>query len=99
MGAAGSLQRLRGEEGPRVIKATAMLPDGRRLLMIGLSIDNLDKLRAAPLETMIRIDGREMGLGIDVLVFSGRTEGELGHALTKLTGPGSTVHIDPKLKT
>jgi hypothetical protein len=82
-----------------MMKATATLPDGRQLLMIGLSNGNLDTFRAQPLDSMIRIDGRQIGLGIDVLLFSGRTEAEIAHAMSKMIGPHTKVHIDQKLKS
>jgi hypothetical protein len=82
-----------------VIKAIASLPDGRKLLVVGLSFVNLDKFRAEPLDSFIRIDGKEIGLGLDVMIFSGKTEAELGHALSGLIGPETKVHIDPKLKS
>ena len=57
-----------------MIKATAHRVDGRTLLVIGLSFANLDKFRRAPGDTYIRIDGNELGLSIDVVIFSGETE-------------------------
>lgn len=72
--------------------------DGRTLLTIGLSFGNLDKFRAEAGDTFIKIDGKEMGLPIDILIFSGETEahmeGMFGGSITGKT----VVHIDPKLK-
>jgi hypothetical protein len=81
-----------------MIKATATLPDGKTLLMIGLSFGNLDKFRAQPGDTFIRIDGKQMGLPVDVLIFSGETEAQMQTMMAGLIGPGTEVHIDPKLK-
>jgi hypothetical protein len=82
-----------------MIKATATLPDGRTLLMIGLSFGNLDKFRRDPGDTYIRIDGKEMGLPLDVLVFSGQTEAHMQTLVQGFIGPDTKVHVDPKLKS
>jgi hypothetical protein len=57
-----------------MIKGIATGDNGRTILLLGLSFENLDRLRAAPVDTYIKIDGRQLGLDIDVLVFSGETE-------------------------
>lgn len=72
-----------------MIKATAIVGD-RTMLMIGLSFGNLDKFRAEPLDTFIKIDGKQLGLPIDVLIFSGETEAAMQKLIpigpdTKLT--------------
>ena len=82
-----------------MIKATATTPDGRKLLMIGLSFGNLDKFRAEPGDTFIRIDGKAMELPIDVLIFSGESEAHLQTMLGEAITAATIVHIDPKLKS
>jgi len=82
-----------------MIKATATLPDGRSLMMIGLSFGNLGKFIDDPGDTYIRIDGKEMGLPVDVLIFSGETEAHLTDLMKGLINKDTIVHIDPKLKT
>ena len=81
-----------------MIKATATQGD-RTVLMVGLSFGNLDKFRAEPGDTFIRIDGRAMGLPIDVLIFSGKTEADMQAMMAGGVGPDTKVHIDPKLKS
>lgn len=81
-----------------MIKATATL-DGKSVLMIGLSFGNLDKFRASPGDTFIRIDGKEMGLPVDVLIFSGKTEADMQEMMASSIGPKTKLHIDPKLKS
>jgi hypothetical protein len=81
-----------------MIKATATLGD-RTLLMIGLSFGNLAKFRAEPGDTYIKIDGKEMKLPIDVLIFSGETEADMQKMMAHSIGPDTIVHIDPKLKS
>jgi hypothetical protein len=81
-----------------MIKATAKLGD-RTLLVIGLSFGNLDKFRAEPGDTFIRIDGKQMQMPVDVLIFSGRTEADMQEKLAGLIGPETVVHIDPRMKS
>jgi hypothetical protein len=81
-----------------MMRATAHGPDGRKLLMVGLSFGNLDKFRAEPGETYVRIDGKEMGLPIDVLIFSGETEAHMHTMMASAIGPDTKVHVDPRLK-
>jgi hypothetical protein len=81
-----------------MLKAKATL-NGRTMLMLGLSFKNLDKFRAEAGDTYIKIDGKEMGLPIDVLLFSGETEAHLAQLVEKGIGPDTIVHTDPKLKS
>lgn len=60
-----------------MIKATGRGPNGEKVLYLGLSYGNLDRFRAQPLDTFIRIDAKELGLSHDVLIFSGKTEGQM----------------------
>lgn len=82
-----------------MIKATATMPDGRTLLVLGLSFNNLDKFRAEAGNTFIKINGALMDLPIDVLLFSGRTEAHLAELMKDTIGPKTIIHIDPKLKS
>ena len=82
-----------------MMKASVTLNDGRSLLMIGLSFKNLDKFRAEPGDTFIRIDGKEMELPFDVVIFSGETEAHLAQLMAKSIGPDTKVVIDPRLKS
>lgn len=82
-----------------MIKATGKGPTGHNTLFIGLSFGNLDKFRAAPLDSHIRIDGKEMGLPFDVMIFSGRTEAEMADLMASGFGPDTKVHVSGRLKT
>jgi hypothetical protein len=82
-----------------MIKATAKGADGRELLVIGLSFKNLDRFRQQPGDTFIRIDGKEMGLPLDVMIFSGETEAHCAETLSGGIGPGTKVHTDDRLKS
>lgn len=80
-----------------MMKATATGSDGRSILLIGLSFKNLDTFKAEPGATYIRIDGKEMGLPLDVMIFSGETEAHCAEYISGGIGPDTKVHIDPKL--
>ena len=81
-----------------MIKATGKGPNGRDTLFVGLSFGNLDKFRAAPLDSHIRIDGSQLGLAVDVLIFSGRTEAEMTELLAHGFGPDTKVNISDRSK-
>ena len=82
-----------------MIKATAKQANGKDLLIIGLSFGNLDKFRAEPGDTFIKILGENMGISMDVLIFSGQTEAHMQGLMSKMIGPNTIIHIDPKLKS
>jgi hypothetical protein len=81
-----------------MLKMTAKLDD-RDLLVIGLSFGNLKKFLAQPGNTFIRIKGEEIGLPIDVLIFSGETEAHMTEIMKRFIGPDTKVYVDPKLKS
>lgn len=82
-----------------MIKATGLGPTGERLLVIGLSFANLDRLRAGPLDDYIPIKGSEMGLPFDVMIISGRTEADMADLVGRALTPDAKVHVDPRLKS
>jgi hypothetical protein len=80
-----------------MIKAKATGPDGRQIVVLGLTFADLDKLRAHPLDDHIRINGKEMGLPVDIMIFAGKSE---AHCVSILAIDADTkVHIDPRLKS
>ena len=81
-----------------MIKAT-FDKDGRTVLLLGLSFKNLDKFRAEPLDTFIRIDGREMDLPIDVMIISGETEAHMAETIKDSIGPVTKVHVSPRSRS
>jgi hypothetical protein len=82
-----------------MIKAIASAPNGRKVLVIGLTFGNLDRFRAQPHDTNIRIDGKEIGLPVDVMIFSSESDAAAAHMMGEFIGPDTKVHIDPKLKS
>jgi hypothetical protein len=80
-----------------MIKATGRIK-GRETLIIGLSFGNLDRFRAKPLDTFVPIDGREMGLPFDVMIFSGETEADMVDLISQRFTPDAKVHISSRSK-
>lgn len=66
-----------------MIKALVMDPGKRGVLMLGLSFGNLDKFRAMPLDTFIKVDGVQFGLPHDIIIFSGKTEADMTNLLAR----------------
>lgn len=66
----------------------AMISDevGNRIFIIGLSFANLKKFREEPLDTFIRIDKNESGVGCDIMVISGETEDDMANLLKQMIG-------------
>jgi len=82
-----------------MIKATATGPDGRTIMVIGLSFRNLEHFRDKPGDTFIKIDGKEMELPLDVLIFSGETEAHCVEYIKDAVGPDTKVHTSQRLKS
>lgn len=79
-----------------MIKAMATGPDGKKLLVLGLSFANLEKFRAGPGDTYIKISGTEVGLPVDIMIISGRTEADLASMVP--IGPDTVVITSDRLK-
>lgn len=82
-----------------MIKATGVGPNGRPLLVIGLSWGNLDRLRAGPLDDYIPINGQEMDIPFDVMIISGKTEADMADLMKNALTPDAKVHVDDRLKS
>jgi hypothetical protein len=81
-----------------MLKAIGHL-NGRKTFMLGFSFKNLDRFRAEPGETFIKIKGEEIGLPHDIIIFSGETEAHLAELVKNSITPDTIVHVDPKLKS
>lgn len=81
-----------------MIKASFKGRDGHGMLIVGLSFLNLDTLRAAPGDTYIKIDGRELGLTSDVMIFAGETEAECAETIKEFVGPETKTTVSRRLK-
>lgn len=82
-----------------MIKATGVGPNGRPLLVIGLSWGNLDRLRAGPLDDYIPINGQEMDIPFDVMIISGKTEADMADLMKDALTPDAKVHVSDRLKS
>lgn len=76
-----------------MIKATGMF-NGRRCVVLGLSFGNLKKFRDEPMDTFIKIDGEQIGLNKDIILFSGRTEDEMAGLLMKALTGDAAIYDD-----
>ena len=82
-----------------MIKATGIGPrEGKKTLFVGLSQGNLNKFMAAPMDNYILIKGEDVGLSHDVLIFHGKTEGDMLELLAHGMGPGTKVMINERSK-
>jgi len=81
-----------------MLKAVTINKAGRAELMLGLTFENLDRLRKHPGDDHIKIDGRVFGLPIDVLIFSCRDEAHGAEILAPGIDARTKVTIDPRLK-
>jgi hypothetical protein len=81
-----------------VIKATGKGRTGKDTLFVGLSFGNLDKFRAEPLDTFIMINGADVGLPFDVMIFSGETEAQMADLMAQGFGPDTKVYVSPRSK-
>lgn len=81
-----------------MLKARGVI-NGRPTYVIGLSFGNLDKFRASPGDSYIRIPSEESGLPDDILLFAGKTEADLADLISAGIGGGTKVNISDKLKS
>lgn len=81
-----------------MINASFKGKDGRSMLIVGLSFGNLDKFRTEPGDTYIKIDGRELGLSSDVVIFSGATEADCAETIKAFVGPDTKTTVSGRLK-
>jgi hypothetical protein len=81
-----------------MIKATGKGRTGKDTLFVGLSFGNLDKFRAGPLDSFIMIEGSEVGLPFDVMIFSGETEAQMADLMAQGFGPDTKVHVSQRSK-
>jgi hypothetical protein len=78
-----------------MIKFSAFSHDGKKLVGIGLSEMNLQKLREG---CPIKIGGDEVDvLDTEILIFYGKTEKEMHEKLKGFIDPETETHIDPRM--
>jgi len=87
---------MKGEDFAAMLKASAMQPNGRPILVIGLSFANLKRFKEQPRDTYIHIDGTELDLPVDVTIFSGESEAAMGRFMADFIGPNTKTNIDKR---
>lgn len=72
---------------------------GRRTVILGLSHNNLDRLRADGLEGHMKIDGTELGIDFDILITAAVDERAMIEAFADGITGGTKVRIDKRFKS
>jgi hypothetical protein len=80
-----------------MLKAKGII-QGRETYIIGLSWGNMDRFRAAPGDSYIRIPQEESGLSVDILIFSDRTEADMMKFVEDGIVSTTEVNISDRLK-
>jgi hypothetical protein len=80
-----------------MMKALIKIED-RNTVLIGLSFGNLRKFLAEPRDTFIKLDGKQMQLPVDILIFSGETEAHMLDMMKAHIGPDTIMHIGKNIK-
>lgn len=77
-----------------MLKAALKTKSGRSLVILGLSHVNLQRLKEGK---AIKIDGNELGISVDISIFSGETEQTMAKDIAEFIGPQTEVKIDRRL--
>lgn len=77
---------------------TATAADGRTVVVLALSHRNLDRLRADGLKGFIKVNGKDIGVPVDIMITAGETEASMADALQEFIGPDTKVHVSDRLK-
>ncbi len=75
-----------------MIKARGTAPDGGRMLVLGLSYENLGRLRAGQ---PIQFDAKPYGYDGEIVIFAGKTEAAMADRLMR-ENPGLRPTPDPE---
>jgi hypothetical protein len=71
---------------------------GRPCVWVGLSVCELTLLRGALLQSHLTLNGKDLGIDFDIIIFSGENEAEMTAAMEKGIGEDTKVELDPKMK-
>lgn len=82
-----------------MIKARLQKPDGTEVLLLGLTFENLDRLRAKPCDDHIIVCGSEVGLPLDIWIVAGRSLHDLQALIEPGISPDTKMHISKRLKS
>lgn len=72
-----------------MIQAVFDQPEGRPLVLVGLSRENMKLLLAGK---PILVDGKTLGTPVDVVVVGGETETDIHHIVTQAWGTPATTY-------
>jgi hypothetical protein len=79
-----------------MMKAKGTL-NGREVLLLGLSHDNLNRFLADP-DSYIPIKGEEINIPFDIVIFSAKTEHEMYELMRGRLSPDAKIHLTDKFK-
>jgi len=82
-----------------MLKAMAKGADGRAILVLGLTARNLEDIQSRAGDSFLNIDGKELGLPVDIVIFFGKTEAIFTEVIKEMIGPNTRVRVDPKLRS
>jgi len=71
----------------------------KSVIIFGLSWANLDQLRKDGLDGAIKIDGKQLGLSVDIWITAAPTERQMMDLFSAGIGPDTNLHIDKRLKS
>lgn len=75
-----------------MVIASAGLPDGKTLLILGLSQVNRDRLDAGqPIDISREVHGLSIPANLKILIFAGETEAAMEETLHELIGPETVI--------
>jgi len=69
---------------------------GRKVFMVGLDTDDIDKFRQNPGKCIIDLKNDHYKIGFSVMIFSGETEASMEQEVHELIGPDTKVSISTK---
>ncbi len=69
----------------------------KKIFMIGLCMEELAILRNKPLRAITKIDGKNLGVAVDIMIFSGATEMEMAEHFADVVGPNTKYTVSPRL--
>lgn len=79
-----------------MLKAVAKLPDGRKLLLLGIDNGNIKRLKKK-MPLMVEVDDHIPGIGLRLGISWARTLGELEAEWSQFTNAQTKVHYDDKV--
>jgi hypothetical protein len=68
------------------------------VFMVGLDMEQIDKLRQNPGKSVIHLDNEIYKVGFNVMIFSGETEASMAEEVQELIGPDTSVTTAERLK-